>query len=522
MQVLNAALHRDKLLTLIQYNWQRCQSTGAGCNIAGTPDSLAQQLLPGTCEQGAVPDMYIAVQSPDDVVQGLAFARNNNIPLVVKNSGHDYKGRSSGAGSLALWVKAYDPPLQFRENFVPEACAAAAGNVITYSTGASSPALVDFAEQHDSFLVTGASESVSAGGGWLAGGGHSPLTPSYGLGVDNVQQLRAVLPNGTYVTANRCKNQDIFFALRGGGGSTFGVTMEVSATAHPTPVTGFQLGFWAFGALSQDDSTRLLNILVQNARIWADLGFGGYSFPAPGTTYNNTVSLVSPKVTLPQARLALQPLTEFARSVGKPGMITNQKSWKTVLMLMNAGSEHQAGMSYALSSRLVPRANFKDAAAQQSLVSALAPIATAFATVEKEGLSTAVEQHPLFICLTTPSAYDVGTDANSSSVTPAWRDAIWHVIGVNRFSNDVAGAEARAEYQKAHDALQPLFDLTPGSGTYQNEANPYDDHPEIDYWGQEKYEKLLGMKQDLDPENVLTCHQCVGWNPTDERYSCYP
>ena len=34
-----------------------------------------------------------------------------------------------------------------------------------------------------------------------------------GLGVDNAQQLKDILPNGTYVTANRCQNQDIFFAL---------------------------------------------------------------------------------------------------------------------------------------------------------------------------------------------------------------------------------------------------------------------------------------------------------------------
>lgn len=65
------------------------------------------------------------------------------------------------------------------------------------------------------------------------GGGHSFASNTYGLGVDNVEQMRVVLPNGTYVTANRCQNQDMFFALRGGGGGTFGVLMETTSKVYP-------------------------------------------------------------------------------------------------------------------------------------------------------------------------------------------------------------------------------------------------------------------------------------------------
>ena len=53
--------------------------------------------------QGSVPNMYIDVRSVNDVQQGLAFASRNNLRLVIKNTGHDYKGRSSAPDSLALW-----------------------------------------------------------------------------------------------------------------------------------------------------------------------------------------------------------------------------------------------------------------------------------------------------------------------------------------------------------------------------------------------------------------------------------
>lgn len=82
-------------------------------------------------------------------------------------------------------------------------------------------------------MVGGTSPTVGASGGWVLGGGHSALSTLHGLGVDNVLQMRVVLPNGTYITASRCQNQDIFFALRGGGGGTFGVLMETTSRVYP-------------------------------------------------------------------------------------------------------------------------------------------------------------------------------------------------------------------------------------------------------------------------------------------------
>ena len=67
--------------------------------------------------------------------------------------------------------------------------------------------------------------------GWLAGGGHSPLTPAYGLGVDNVRQVEIVLPNGDVKIANACQNEVLYFAVRGGGGGTFGVVTNITYKA---------------------------------------------------------------------------------------------------------------------------------------------------------------------------------------------------------------------------------------------------------------------------------------------------
>ena len=59
------------------------------------------------------------------------------------------------------------------------------------------------------------------------------MSPALGLGVDRVLQFKIVTPDGKYRTVNQCQNQDLFFALRGGGGGTFGVVLETSHVASP-------------------------------------------------------------------------------------------------------------------------------------------------------------------------------------------------------------------------------------------------------------------------------------------------
>lgn len=63
-------------------------------------------------------------------------------------------------------------------------------------------------------VVGGADPNVGIGG-WLTGGGHSPVSSKYGLGVDQVLEIEAVVANGTLLTVNEDSNPDLFWALRG-------------------------------------------------------------------------------------------------------------------------------------------------------------------------------------------------------------------------------------------------------------------------------------------------------------------
>ena len=65
------------------------------------------------------------------------------------------------------------------------------------------------------YMVVGGSSTTVSVGGYLVGGGHSPLSPLFGMGADNVMQLEIVTANGELVVANECTNTDLFWAVRG-------------------------------------------------------------------------------------------------------------------------------------------------------------------------------------------------------------------------------------------------------------------------------------------------------------------
>lgn len=82
-------------------------------------------------------------------------------------------------------------------------------------------------------VLAGICETVGWAGGYLAGGGHSPVASIYDMAADQVLAYVAITADGRFVTASSTTNADLFWALRGGGGLTFGVITSVIVKAHP-------------------------------------------------------------------------------------------------------------------------------------------------------------------------------------------------------------------------------------------------------------------------------------------------
>lgn len=491
--------------------WTMCIADEERCNTEGKSLGRPASALHGNCQQGSVPSYYIDAHTDEDIKAGLAFAQQHNIPLVIKASGHDYKGRSAGKGSLMIWLYKYESEMRFEKDFVPVGASEPIGDAISFGAGHDMESVASFADQHGGAVISGTAKSVYPAGGFLQGGGHSPLSVVYGLAVDNAYQIEGILANGTSFKASRQQHADLFFALRGGGGGTFAIVTRVYTLFLPNPAEGYQFAFLTTTGLSSNASSSLLKILIANAEQWASDGWGGYALLSTLTNRSSALAFINPKLNIAEAQASLSPLTNFLNAtLGNVSTfsITAETSYFSIFSQLSDTIEG-GGISEA--SRLVPVQNFRGQQSQAALFDALYPIGRA---------SGDLNTHPLFICLTPPYSY--GNDDQTSSVTTAWRKALWHVIAVNKWDPNESSGRIVNEFRKTHSAVKPLVKLTPGSGAYQNEADTYETDPVETFWGRRNYEKLLAIKQRYDPNNVFAVWQGVGWDREDSRWACYP
>jgi hypothetical protein len=154
----------------------------------------------------------------------------------VKGTGHSYSGRSVGYGSLSIWTRNLRG-IQYIRDFKAASCSDdMAQRAVRVAAGHSNGEVQTEMAKHKSVIVTGATASVGLVG-WLTGGGHGYLSQTYGMGSDNLLEATIVTADGNIHIASPCQNSDLFFAVRGGGGGTYGVVTEVVVKTFPSPET---------------------------------------------------------------------------------------------------------------------------------------------------------------------------------------------------------------------------------------------------------------------------------------------
>ena len=221
----------------------------------------------------------------------------------------------------------------------------------------------------------------------------------------------------------------------------------------------------------------------------------------------------------------MKPITDLASSLGTIPLNNSVRTSPSFLQAYNTyilPNEEKVGLPVAIGSRLIPRTMLQSTSGQQIVAKAIETVAKMVVPPDASQSNPLSLTYgaPLQILVTAPSSYKGAP--TTSSVTPAWYEAIWHTVLAQGFLNNPTVAEINAAFKNAHNAAQVLRDIAPNSGAYQNEADVFEPNPEQAYWGQENYEKLLKIKREIDPNNVLTCWDCIGWDKTDPRYACYP
>lgn len=155
-----------------------------------------------------------------DVMACVNHARSNGILLAVRGGGHSGPGLGSCDGGLMIDLS------RLRGVRVDPAARTAqvAGGCVWGD--------VDHATHPFGLAAASGVISTTGVGGLTLGGGIGHLSRQYGLSIDNLLSVDMVLADGSYVTADERQNEDLFWAVRGGGGN-FGVVTSFTFRLHP-------------------------------------------------------------------------------------------------------------------------------------------------------------------------------------------------------------------------------------------------------------------------------------------------
>jgi FAD/FMN-containing dehydrogenase len=128
-----------------------------------------------------------------------------------------------------------------------------------------------------------------------------------------VLEITIVTADGSHVVANQYRNEDLFWALRGGGGGTWGVVTSATYKTHPfTPLSSALL---VANSTNVNSTQNLLAEIIRLTPSLIDQGYGGYG---SGFTGQVQLFVLSPNVTAEQTQATFLPLFEFAAS--QPGL----------------------------------------------------------------------------------------------------------------------------------------------------------------------------------------------------------
>ncbi|KAF9740078.1 FAD binding domain-containing protein [Paraphaeosphaeria minitans] len=390
-----------------------------------------------------------------------------------RNTGHDYLGRNTGGGALQVYVHhlkdfEYLPSVQIGEY---EGKAARVGVALEQYE------LFPQMERKNITLLAPGSSTVGAYGGYMQGGGFSYITSKFGLMADQ-------------------KNEDLFFAIRGGGPSNYGIVTSAIVKAYDSiSVARMNLNFqtdvdfeqaniaaWmdnttAYAEATNETFQNGINayfahlVRINNAK---GIGWNTLSTQAPNPIFNRTERIFSftgqviiPGMSADDFSNFVAPITQDLRDVGIDIKAT-VGWWPTYpAYSFRPNGPGEAVGNGRFASRLFPHSIFEDPSSPEFL-KAMASIRT---WVEDGHYSFhSVDYHPSYATAGYPGA--------DSAVNPHLRNAIMHATGFDTGS------------------------YSPERGAYMNEADTEEPNFQQSFYGG-NYNKLLGMKKKRDPWGVF-------------------
>ncbi|KAI9375901.1 hypothetical protein BJX61DRAFT_531250 [Aspergillus egyptiacus] len=466
---------------------------------------------PGHCHLGPSPVYTVNATEPDDLMAGIAFAQTHNVRLVIRNTGHDLLGKSSGYGSLQIWMRYLRKGIIYQATFEPSTLCSKSdwhGPAFTVAGGYVWDEVYQEAFARGLIVVGGGDPTVGVIGGYIQGGGHSPASHEFGFASDQVLEASVILADGSIVTASPCSHPDLYTALRGGGGGTYGVVISITIKAFPsTPVVAHSLVIVPKSTWNHDSLLDAITDLYAAYPVLADAGFSGYgswSINDPVDKYGESSAgykhaFATFNKSLSQAKPELEPV--LRRLASYDGLDVSVEwfefpSYAGYYRAMSGVHQPTGPPGIALASRMFDKA---------ALTTNRRALRQMIRTLAGDVLETTINQVLLV------GGGRVFDRPEYSGVNPAWRKTYLVHIVARGWMELLAPATAQAvQHDITYNKYGAMRQLTPGMGSYLNEADRHNPWWKEDFYGAGNYDRLLEIKNKYDPDEVFYCPTCVG------------
>lgn len=484
----------------------------------------------------AASEYAIAARDTDHVVAGVNFAREHNLRLVVKGGSHSYLGGSNAPDSVLIWTRAMNR-VAVHDAFVAQGCE----KQTTPTPAVSAEAGAMWIDLYNA-VTTNAGRYVQGGGcttvgvaGLVQGGGFGSFSKGFGTAGASLIEAEVVTADGRLRIANACTNPDLFWALRGGGGGSWGVVTRVTLRTHELP----QFFGYAGGNVKVQSDDAFRQLIARVMDFYGDSLFNPHWGEQIRIKPDNTLelSMVCQGLNDEQITRVWQPFFDFVKtskdlkgldlkagagsarhwwdavyreSRGSHAMIRDPRPGAPPSHAWWEGDQEQVGAfihgydSLWLPASLLQKnqrgrlAEALFAASRHHKVELHFNKGIAGAPVEAVAATRETSTNPVVV-----DAFALAIVAGGQR--PAYP-------GLPRPAMDVAAAR-----QDAHQidlAAAELRKIAPGAGSYVAESNYFNDSWQTAYWGS-NYAKLRAIKNKYDPEGLFFVHHGVGteeWN----------
>lgn len=484
------------------------------------------------------PSIYaVAAQTTADVVAAVNFARKHHLRLVVKGGGHSYQGTSDAPDSLLIWTRHMNA-VSVHDRFVPQGCEGRQAPLpaVTVQAGAMWVDAYDAVTTRTGRYVQGGGCMTVGVAGLVQSGGFGSFSKNFGSAAGSLLEAEVVTADGKARIVNARRDPELFWALKGGGGGSFGVVTRLTLRTHALPET-----FGAvFGAIEADSDEAYRALIGETVRFYRDrlfnphwgeqlvfrgdrvlrlaMVFQGLDQPAAERTWAPFFDWVharkdcrfkeEPRVIALPARHFWD--ADFFRQHAPQLIVPDDRPNAPRNHVLWAGDHGQVGQFiHGYRSAWLPQ-SLLDPRRQRELADTL------FEATRHWGVSL---------------HFNKGLAGAPADALARTRDTAMNPQALDAFALAITGAEsepafpgmpgpgpdlagARANAGRIDASMDALLKVAPDAGSYVSESNYFEKDWEASFWGTH-HPRLAAAKRRYDPDGLFFVRHGVG----SERWS---